>query len=80
MCSSDLGPEWVLASRVSQLMGAPIPEHVVELMHRGRLADGSHLTTALGIEPRLSTPQVIDHLYQWETVVRVPSRAARAVA
>ena len=42
-----IGPEWAIASRLSQLMGAPIPEHVIELMHRGRLADGAHLMTAL---------------------------------
>ena len=30
----------------------------------------------LAFEPRLSTPDVIDHLYQWESVVRVhPTRA-----
>jgi UDP-glucose 4-epimerase len=66
-----LGPGWSVARRVSHAMGAPIPEHVIELMHRGRLADGTKAHHLLGIEPRLTTPQVIDHLYQWESVVRV---------
>lgn len=66
-----VGPEWAIARQVSHLVGAPIPEHVVELMHRGRLADGSRAREVLGFQPRLSTPEVIDHLYAWESVVRV---------
>lgn len=73
-----VGPEWSVAARLSHLMGAPIPEHVVEVMHRGRLADGSRQHEVLGISPAHSTPEVIDHLYQWESIVRVPSRARAA--
>lgn len=70
-----IGPEWSAAARLSHVMGAPIPGHVVEAMHRGRLADGTHAREVLALEPRLTTPQVIDHLYQWESVVRVaPAR------
>ncbi len=68
-----VGPEWALARRLSHLFGAPIPDHVVELMHRGRLGDGSRARETLGFEPRLSTPEVIDHLYAWESVVRIGS-------
>jgi len=67
------GPEWWVASRLSHVLGAPIPDHVVELMHRGRLADGSKAHEVLGLQPRLSTPEVIDHLYAWESVVRIGS-------
>jgi len=66
-----VGPEWAIARQLSHLAGAPIPEHVVELMHRGRLADGSRALEVLGFQPRLTTPDVIDHLYAWESVVRV---------
>ena len=66
-----VGPEWAIARQLSHLAGAPIPEHVVELMHRGRLADGSRALELLGFQPRLTTPDVIDHLYAWESVVRV---------
>jgi UDP-glucose 4-epimerase len=66
-----LGPEWALARRISNVLGAPIPEHVVEMMHRGRLGDGSKARELLGLTPRLSTPEVIDHLYAWESVVRI---------
>ena len=68
-----LGPGWGLAGRLSQILGAPIPDHVVEVMHRGRLADGSRAIEALGSAPANSTPEVIDHLYAWESVVRIGS-------
>lgn len=68
-----VGPEWRVAARLSHILGVPIPEHVVELMHRGRLADGSKALEALGFAPVLSTPEVIDHLYAWESVVRIGS-------
>jgi UDP-glucose 4-epimerase len=72
------GPEWAVAKQLSHLLGAPIPDHVVELMHRGRLADGAKAASMLGIAPRLTTSEVIDHLYAWESVVRVGS--VKAVA
>jgi UDP-glucose 4-epimerase len=74
-----VGPEWAIARRFSHVFGAPIPDHVLELMHRGRMADGSLAFEALGIAPAMSTPAVIDGLYAWPSVVRVP-RAIRAVA
>ncbi|HQV58286.1 MAG TPA: NAD-dependent epimerase/dehydratase family protein, partial [Ilumatobacteraceae bacterium] len=38
-----LGPEWFIARQISHLFGAPIPDHVMEVMHRGRLANGQRL-------------------------------------
>ncbi len=70
-----VGPDWAWVSVASGVLGAPIPNHVVELMHRGRLADGSRQRELLGIEPLASTPEVIDRLHAWEDVVRiVPTR------
>ena len=63
------------------MLGAPIPDHVVELMHRGRLADGSRMRELLGIAPLATTPEVIDRLYAWEDVVRiVPDRSVGLMA
>jgi UDP-glucose 4-epimerase len=71
-----IGPEWILTRAASAALGAPIPDHVVELMHRGRLADGSRMGELLGIEPLASTPEVINRLHAWEDVVRiVPDRS-----
>ena len=66
-----LGPGWGLAGRLSHIAGAPIPDHVIEVMHRGRLADGARAIEVLGSAPTFSTPEVIDHLYAWESVVRI---------
>ncbi len=74
------GPEWVIARAASHVLGAPVPEHLLELMHRGRLADGRRAQELLGVTPRLSTGQVIDELYRWPSVVRQAPRVDWAVA
>ncbi len=66
-----IGPEWVIARRLAHLAGAPVPDHVLEMMHRGRLADDLLLPEALGVVPERSTPEVVDRLYAWESVVRL---------
>ena len=68
-----IGPEWRIASRLSHIVGVPIPDHVIELMHRGRLADGARASAALGFSPSASTPEVIDRLFAWESVIRIGS-------
>ena len=73
-----LGPDWAIARAISALLGAPIPDHVLETMHRGRLADNGRMGELLGFTPSLTTMDVIDKLYAWPTVVRTPAR--RAVA
>lgn len=71
-----IGPEWRVARQLSHLFGAPLPEHVMELIHRGRLADGARLTSTLGITARHSTQEVIDRLFKWEAIVRIPAKSA----
>jgi UDP-glucose 4-epimerase len=71
-----VGPEWRIARQVSYLLGAPVPEHVMELIHRGRLADGSRLRSVVGCAPRVAAHEVIDRLYNWEAIVRVPAMTA----
>jgi len=73
-----VGPDWELAKVLSALLGAPIPDHVVELMHRGRLADNRRMEELLGFRSQSTTMDVIGALYEWPTVVRTPAR--RAVA
>jgi hypothetical protein len=56
---------------------APIPEHIHELLHRGRTADGALAADALGFTPRLSTRAVVQALYEWATVIHLrPSEMA----
>ena len=73
-----VGPDWQLAKVISGLLGAPIPDHVVETMHRGRLADNSRMDELLGFRPAATTMETIEKLYAWPTVVRIPARKAVA--
>ena len=69
-----VGPQWAVARRISHLLGAPIPNHVTEVLQRGRLADNGRMRELLGLVPRSTTPEVIDHLYGWPSVIRQPPR------
>ena len=69
-----VGPEWALARRFAYLSGSPVPEHVQELFHRGRLADNHRATDLLRFTPAASTREVIDQLYAWPTVIRIPAQ------
>jgi len=71
-----IGPEWTIARQVSYLMGAPVPEHVMELIHRGRLADGGRAQSVLALAPHLTAEEVIARLYKWEAIVRSPAMQA----
>jgi UDP-glucose 4-epimerase len=73
-----IGPDWRIAKLVSGLSGAPIPEHVLETLHRGRLADNARMEELVGFRSSVTTVEVIDKLYAWPSIVRQP--AARQVA
>ena len=75
-----VGPEWAIARRVAHLAGAPVPDHVIEVLHRGRLADGGLCAEALEWSPSTSTSEIIDMLYAWPSIVRVPPQTAWEVA
>ena len=69
-----IGPEWRLARVASEMFGAPIPDHVLESLHRGRLANNSRMRELLGFASTTSTVEVIDKLYHWPSVVHIPAR------
>jgi UDP-glucose 4-epimerase len=69
-----VGPDWRLARAMSYVFGAPIPDHVAETLHRGRLADNGRMGELLGVLPEFTTSQVIDRLYSWPDIVRQPAR------
>jgi UDP-glucose 4-epimerase len=73
-----VGPGWLAARAACELVGAPLPAHVVELLLRGRGADGALGQAVLGLAPVRSTEQVVRDLYEWAEVVHldVASRAA----
>ncbi len=73
-----IGPDWAIARRISGLFGAPIPEHVIEALHRGRLADNSRMEELVGFAASTTTSEVIDRLYAWPSVIRIPPRQEAA--
>lgn len=72
-----LGPGWRPARTVAELTGAPIPDHIYELLTRGRTADGSRAADRIRFTPRHRTPDVIEALYAWaEVTYLTPHRTA----
>jgi hypothetical protein len=70
------GPEWTITRRIAHLFGAPVPEHVMEVLHNGRRATSDRCRELLGWAPDIGTNDVIDSLFSWEGVVRVPPKQA----
>ena len=68
------GPGWNVARRVAEVLGAPVPDHVVELLRRGRAADGTSAASVLGLAPEHSTVDVVKAVYEWAPVT--PLRVA----
>jgi UDP-glucose 4-epimerase len=67
------GPAWSALTRIAELAGAPVPAHVVELLRRGRSADGGAFEREIGFHAARSTPDVVRDLYEWAPVT--PLRA-----
>ena len=65
---------WESLRRVAELAGAPVPDHLVELLRRGRSADGGRFERTCGFTVARSTPEVIRELFEWAPVT--PLRAA----
>jgi UDP-glucose 4-epimerase len=69
-----LGAPRLFGRQLGHLLGAPIPDHVTELLARGRLADNGRMDDLLGVTPLSTTTDVIDHLYRWPSIVRQQAR------
>lgn len=72
------GPGWGAAREYCELSGAPVPNHVQELLRRGCAADGSRAASELGLGDMTSTRDVCTEIYEWATVT--PLRPEQAVA
>jgi UDP-glucose 4-epimerase len=66
-----LGVQWQLARVAAELLGAPLPDHVRELLTRGRVADGGAAAHLLGVRPRWTTQEIVRDLYEWATVTHL---------
>jgi len=66
---------WPVAARLSELVGAPIPDHVLELLRQGRVADGGAASVTLGLGPLVPTQEVLLDLFAWATARRLEAVA-----
>ncbi|MGI9602946.1 MAG: NAD-dependent epimerase/dehydratase family protein [Acidimicrobiales bacterium] len=71
-----MGPVWTLARSITGLLGSPLPQHGVEMLTRGRTADGARAHQVLDWQPRFTTVEVVKDLYQWASVVYLDTREA----
>lgn len=65
-----LGPGWAFARVATEIAGAPLPDHVIELFTRGRLADGDRVEELLGWRPVHTTEEVVRQLHEWGEATR----------
>lgn len=72
------GPVWALAKVAAEVAGSPLPDHLRELLIRGRTADGGRAEELLGVAPRWDTTDVVKDLYQWAGVTYVTFKDGKA--
>jgi UDP-glucose 4-epimerase len=58
------GPGWPVVRVLVAAAGAPLPDHHLELLRRGRTADGARARTVLDLDPR-PTFEVVEGLHTW---------------
>lgn len=64
-----VGLGWQAARRSAELLGAPVPDHVLELLRRGRAAETSRSREVLGgFVAEHTSIDVIKALYEWAPV------------
>jgi UDP-glucose 4-epimerase len=63
---------WRVAAQLTTLAGAPLPDHVVELLRHGRTANT--LVGDVEYRPEHSSSEVIANLFSWPSVVRIEKR------
>ena len=73
-----LGPGWAVAARLTELAGAPLPGHTMELLRLGRAGDGTLARRTLGLTSMQPAHDVCADLYEWATVT--PLHRSEAVA
>jgi UDP-glucose 4-epimerase len=67
-----VGPGRLVARRVAEIAGSPVPPHVLELVRRGRVADGARAVELLGLRNLVPTQEVVADVYAWSSVTALP--------
>jgi UDP-glucose 4-epimerase len=62
---------WGLVARATELAGAQIAPHVIELLRRGCTGDGARAREVLGLGEFTSTQDVLRELFEWADVVPI---------
>jgi UDP-glucose 4-epimerase len=73
-----VGPLWAGVRAITAVAGAPVPDHVTELLRHGRTADGRRCAGLLGAAPDRSTADAIRKLYEWPSVTHKRASAVAA--
>ena len=71
-----VGPGWLVAKRITEIAGSPVPAHVLEMVRAGRVADGARAVTELGLRDLVPTQEVVADLYAWASVTPLPAAKA----
>jgi UDP-glucose 4-epimerase len=74
-----LPPFWNATARLTEVAGAAIAPHIVELLRHGRTGSTGRAIGALGLTNLRSTQQVLRELFEWANVVPIQT-AREAVA
>jgi nucleoside-diphosphate-sugar epimerase len=74
------GPGWLVATRIAELAGSPVPLHVLDLIRKGCAADGSRAVAELGLTDLVPTQEVVADLYAWASVTALPGAATAAAS
>ncbi|MFM9227044.1 MAG: hypothetical protein ACKOQ1_10565 [Actinomycetota bacterium] len=70
----SFGPGWSIARSATGIAGAPMPDHVADLIENGRLAASNEAAHLLRFAAAHTTTEVIERLYMWPSVERIPAR------
>lgn len=62
------GLAWRFARGAAEVVGAPVPGHVAELLRRGRAADGSRAVAVLDLPDMKNAPEILTELFEWASV------------
>ena len=63
---------------VAAALGAPVPDHVLEIIHRRSDRRRIDAEAVLGMTPERSTVEVVRALYEWATVLHLRQSEAAA--
>jgi nucleoside-diphosphate-sugar epimerase len=69
---------WGLVGRASEVAGAALAPHVVDLIRHGCTGDGTRAREELGLADLISTQDVLRELFDWADVVAIARAGEQA--